>query len=80
MVGELVISQSMIAQDPVVLGGRSARLGRNVCQTGKIVRELQDLTMGLRMVPLKQTFQKMARLCATRAASRARPFNCHRRG
>ncbi len=62
MVGELVISQSMIAQDPVVLGGRSARLGRNVSQTGKIVRELQDLTMGLRMVPLKQTFQKMARL------------------
>jgi two-component system chemotaxis sensor kinase CheA len=62
MIGELVISQSMIAQDPIVLRGRDAHLCRNVSQTGKIVRELQDLTMGMRMVPLKQTFQKMARL------------------
>jgi two-component system chemotaxis sensor kinase CheA len=62
MVGELVISHSMIAQDPDVLGGRLPQMTRNVGQTGKIVRELQDLTMALRMVPLKATFQKMARL------------------
>jgi two-component system, chemotaxis family, sensor kinase CheA len=62
MVGELVISHSMIAHDPDVLGGAGARLSRNVNRTGKIVRELQDLTMALRMVPLRATFQKMARL------------------
>ncbi|MCD4824361.1 MAG: Hpt domain-containing protein [Phycisphaerae bacterium] len=35
---------------------------RSVQHSGKIVRELQDVTMALRMVPLKATFQKMARL------------------
>lgn len=62
MVGELVIAQSMVAQDPFVAGGENPRLARNVSHAGKIIRELQDLTMSLRMVPLKATFQKMARL------------------
>ncbi len=61
MVGEIVIAHSMVAQDPAVIGA-SPRLLRNVGHTGKIIRELQDLTMGLRMVPLKGTFQKMTRL------------------
>ena len=62
MVGELVIAQSMVAEDPEVVGSTGARLVRNVSRSGKIIRELQDLTMALRMVPLKRTFQKMARL------------------
>ena len=62
MVGELVISHSMIAHDPDVADKALVRLTRNVNRTGKIVRELQDLTMSLRMVPLRATFQKMARL------------------
>ena len=62
MVGELVIAQSMIAQDRAVIGGENARLAGNITHSGKIIRELQDLTVALRMVPLKGTFQKMARL------------------
>jgi two-component system chemotaxis sensor kinase CheA len=62
MVGELVIAQSMVAQDPDVLSGSRPRLSRAVSHAGKIIRELQDLSMSLRMVPLKNTFQKMARL------------------
>jgi two-component system chemotaxis sensor kinase CheA len=62
MVGELVIAQSMIAQDDVVLSGAHLDLTRKAAHAGKIVRELQDLSMGMRMVPLKATFQKMARL------------------
>jgi two-component system chemotaxis sensor kinase CheA len=62
MVGELVIAQSMVAGDPGVAGGALPGLARRVAHSGKIVRELQDLTMSLRMVPLKGTFQKMARL------------------
>ena len=60
MVGELVIAQSMVAQDRTV--ATSADLGRKVTHADKIVRELQDLGMSLRMVPLRATFQKMARL------------------
>ena len=62
MVGELVIGQSMIAQDSSVTDGTNHRLSRNVSHSGKIIRELQDLTLSLRMVPLKGVFQKMARL------------------
>ena len=62
LVGELVTAQSMIAQDPDVTGSKSHKLARKVSRSGKIIRELQDLAMSLRMVPLKPTFQKMARL------------------
>lgn len=62
MVGELVIAHSMIAQDETVVGGGYYELQRKVSHAGKIVRELQDLSMSMRMVPLKATFQKMARL------------------
>lgn len=62
MVGELVIAQSMVSQDSTVIDGGAPRLTKNVAHASKIVRELQDLTMGLRMVPLKGIFQKMTRL------------------
>ncbi|GAB4243012.1 MAG: chemotaxis protein CheA [Acidobacteriota bacterium] len=62
MVGELVIAHSMVAQDETVQSGKYQDLARKASQVGKIVRELQDLSMALRMVPLKPTFQKMNRL------------------
>lgn len=62
MVGELVVAHSMVAQDPDVNSGRFERLFKNVTHTSKIVRELQDISMSLRMVPLRGVFQKMVRL------------------
>ncbi len=62
MVGELVIAQSMLAQDATVMQGLHHELSRKISHAGKIVRELQDLSMGMRMIPLKSTFQKMARI------------------
>ncbi len=62
MVGELVVAHSMVAQDEVVSGGRQHELTKKVTHTGKIVRELQSMSMSMRMIPLKATFQKMARL------------------
>lgn len=62
MVGELVIAQSMVEQDETVKSGRHYDLARKTSHMGKIVRELQDLSMSMRMVPLKSTFQKMNRL------------------
>ena len=62
MVGELVISCSIVAQDKVVTGSNDHELLRKISQTGKIVREIQDLSMSMRMVPLKATFSKMARV------------------
>jgi two-component system chemotaxis sensor kinase CheA len=62
MVGELVIAQSMVAQDRRLFEERCHELLRKVTHAGKIVRELQDLSMSMRMVPLRGTFQKMQRV------------------
>jgi two-component system chemotaxis sensor kinase CheA len=61
LVGELVIVHSMVMQDDVVLHGVDHDFLKRMTQMGKIVHELQDLSMSMRMVPLKATFQKMAR-------------------
>lgn len=62
MVGELVIAQQMVIQDPSVANIEDQRFQRNMGQTGKIIRDLQEVAMSLRMVTLKGLFQKMARL------------------
>ncbi|MBI9085922.1 MAG: chemotaxis protein CheA [Desulfobacterales bacterium] len=62
MVGELVIAHSMVSQDEVVISSNHHDLLKKVSHTSKIVRELQGMSMSMRMVPLKGTFSKMARL------------------
>jgi two-component system, chemotaxis family, sensor kinase CheA len=62
MVGELVIAQSMVVQDPSVHANGHHDLAKKINHAAKIVRELQDLSMSMRMVPFRATFQKVARL------------------
>ena len=62
MVGELVIANSMVAQDLGPSSKENVRLSRHLGHLGKIVRELQDLSMSLRMVQVQQVFTKMKRL------------------
>ncbi len=62
MVGELVVAHSMVVQDDIVASGKHHDLFKKVNHTSKIVRELQDMSMSMRMIPLKSTFRKMARL------------------
>lgn len=62
IVGELVMAQSMLAQDSTASQPGQHELARKISHAGKIVRELQTLTMAMRMIPLKNTFQKMARV------------------
>lgn len=62
MVGELVIAHSMVAQDSLVANGENHALVKKIAHTTKIVRELQDISMSMRMVPFRATFSKMARL------------------
>lgn len=62
MVGELVIAQSMISGDSELDQRVQHELTRKISHAGKIVRELQDLSMSMRMVELRPTFQKLARV------------------
>lgn len=68
MVGELVIAQQMIVQDPQLGSLHSETLSRNLAQVSKITRDLQEASMSLRMVTFKSTFQKMSRLVRDVAA------------
>jgi len=62
MIGELVIAESMVSQSPEIAALNSVNLTRQLGQLDKITRELQEMATSLRMVPLRSTFQKMARL------------------
>ncbi|MFN8057665.1 MAG: chemotaxis protein CheA [Vicinamibacterales bacterium] len=61
-VGELVIVQSIINEDASLVKLANERLARHMAQLARITTELQRNAMSMRMVPIRQTFQKMARL------------------
>jgi len=62
MVGELVITQSMISQDLKNQANADKRLIRDISQFFRITSALQRVSTSLRMIPIKQTFQRMSRL------------------
>ena len=62
MVGELVITQSMIRQSETLQSLGDRKLVRDISQLASITSELQRSSTVLRMVPIKQTFQRMSRL------------------
>ncbi len=80
MVGELVIAQQMVVQDPAVRSLNEQRLQRNLTMVGKIIRDLQEVSMSLRMVPIKATFQKMARLVRDVSAKAGKHITLHTEG
>lgn len=62
MVGELVIAHSLVEQNPVFSSIHDQKLPRDFSQLKRITSDLQKISMSLRMVPIRQTFQKMVRL------------------
>jgi two-component system, chemotaxis family, sensor kinase CheA len=59
LVGEVVILQTVLREQA---GISNPQVRKTIHHLGKVTKEVQDLAMGLRMVPLKQTFQKMQRI------------------
>jgi two-component system, chemotaxis family, sensor kinase CheA len=74
-VGELVIAQTMVGQDELIVNRKHHELNKKISQAGKIVRELHDLSLILRMVPLKGSFQKMARLARDLSQKNGKKLN-----
>jgi len=62
MVGELVIAQSMVLQNSEVEAIKEQKFQKDTVQLRRITNELQRISMAMRMVPIKSTFQKMIRL------------------
>jgi two-component system, chemotaxis family, sensor kinase CheA len=62
MVGEMVISQSLVRHDPDLSAGLKPRLARNLSQLARITDDIQRTAMSMRMIPVGQLFQKTSRL------------------
>lgn len=62
LVGELVIAEAMVTQNPELKGLELDGFQKAARQLHKINGELQDSVMAIRMVPLEATFQKMNRI------------------
>ena len=62
LVGEMVISEAMVIQNPDLLGLQLDNFNKAARQLNKITTEMQDMVMSIRMVPLSATFSKMHRV------------------
>ncbi|MAE29290.1 MAG: chemotaxis protein CheA [Planctomycetes bacterium] len=68
MIGELVITESMVQRSAQAAeaandgGGGGVELRRQLARMDKFTRELQELAGALRMVPVRASFRRMARL------------------
>ncbi len=62
MIGELVVVDSMVLNSPEIMAISSQKVRKHMSQLGKITRDLQDVGMRMRMVPVRGVFQKMTRM------------------
>ena len=62
LVGELVITESMVTRAATAGENHTRDLRRHLLRLDKITRELQELAGSLRMVPVQALFRKIARL------------------
>jgi two-component system, chemotaxis family, sensor kinase CheA len=62
MIGELVVVEAMVVGAPEIAHSGSARVRNCLSQLAKVTRDLQDVGMRMRMLPVAGVFQKMARM------------------
>ncbi len=62
MVGELVVTQSMLRPEGAGRASADTPLLRNLVQLARITAEVQKTAMSMRMVPIGQMFQRLSRL------------------
>ncbi len=62
LMGELVISEAMVTQNPDLEGLDLQNFSKESRQLRKIINDVQDIVMSMRMVPLSTVFLKMHRI------------------
>jgi two-component system chemotaxis sensor kinase CheA len=75
MVGELVIAQTQVSQNPEMKSARDEKLLRDISQLNRITRDIQEVAMSMRMVPIRATFERMARLARDLARKFEKPID-----
>lgn len=61
MVGELMIAQSLVEQKVAVYASDNQTMAKEMSRMSRLTKDIQTLSMSLRMVPLKSTLQKVIR-------------------
>lgn len=62
MVGELITIETMVTQNPDLRGLDLPNFAKSANMLNKITRDLQEISMSIRMMPLEGLFNKMKRL------------------
>ncbi len=62
LMGELVIAEAMVTQNPELEELELESFYKDARQLHKIINDVQDIVMGMRMVPLSSVFFKMHRI------------------
>ncbi|MBF0118926.1 MAG: chemotaxis protein CheA [Desulfobacterales bacterium] len=75
LVGELVIAESMVVKNPDLKGHEFENFERASTHLNKIVRELQDIALSIRMIPISGIFKRMIRLVYDLSAKANKKIN-----
>ena len=62
LIGELVIAENMVIRNPDVVNREMESFDKASIHLSKIVRDLQDVALSVRMIPISGVFRKMIRL------------------
>ena len=62
LIGEMVIAENMVIHNPDLQGLELERFNKAAQHMGKMVRELQEMAMIIRMMPISSLFRRMIRL------------------
>ncbi len=62
LIGELVIAENAVCHNPDLVGHDFQNFKKATLQLNRISRELQDISLSLRMVPIEGTFHRMVRV------------------
>lgn len=77
-VGELVILQTVLGQHKDEMN--NPLIAKSLSQLAKLSKEIQNISMSLRMIPLKQTLQKMQRIVRDTSKALDKTVNLHLEG
>src|SRR5207237_8098007 len=80
LVGELAVSQSMVAELVARIGPAHGPLQEAVTRMDRRVRELQERVMNVRVVPIQHAFARLPRLVRDLAHAAGRYVVLHTRG
>ncbi|MCB1189208.1 MAG: chemotaxis protein CheA [Leptospiraceae bacterium] len=79
-IGELVIAESLVTENPDLNGLYLENFSRSSEHLKKIVKSLQDIALGLRMVPIEGIYQKMERLVRDISRKKGKKVNLELQG